>query len=146
VLVETGGQDRLVLVVDDEDVIRELLKSALERAGYRVLTASDGAEAISIFGRHQTEIAGVVIDMMMPYIDGATAIAMFRKTRPSVSVVAISGLPNQRDEAEKAGGGRVSFLLKPFVVRDLVGELGRRLLVDGAAGPGEGETPDPKAG
>jgi PAS domain S-box-containing protein len=125
VVAEASGAERWVLVVDDEDVIRELLRSALERSGYRVILAGDGAEAISVFGRRHGEISAVVIDMMMPFIDGAGAITMFRKIKPAISILAISGLPGQRDEAEKAGGGRISFLLKPFVVRELVAELTR---------------------
>lgn len=126
-LAETSGGERWVLVVDDEDVIRELLRSALERAGFRVMLAGDGAEAISLFGRRHSEISAVVIDMMMPFIDGSGAISMFRKIKPAVAILAISGLPGQREEAEKAGGGRISFLLKPFVVRELVSELTRCL-------------------
>jgi PAS domain S-box-containing protein len=119
----TPAQRRCVLVAEDEDAIRELVKTTLERAGYRVLTAADGAEAVSIFGRQASEISAVVMDMMMPFIDGPAAIAMFRRFEPSIPILAVSGLPAQREEAERASGRRVLFLQKPFQMRELLNQL-----------------------
>jgi PAS domain S-box-containing protein len=119
-----GGRE-WILVADDEEAIRELIKATLERAGYQVITAADGAEAISMFGRRHTEIAAVIIDMMMPLIDGPTAIPMFRRLNPYVPILAVSGLPAQREEAESASGGRIGFLQKPFQMKDLMFELAR---------------------
>ncbi len=130
------GEKQWILVVDDEDAIRELVRTSLERVGYRVLTAGDGAEAVSLFGRRQAEIAAVVMDMVLPFLDGATAIAMFRRFRPSIPIIAISGLPSQKEEAERASGGTIRYLQKPFQMKELVQELNRSL--HGAA-----ETSDP---
>lgn len=118
---------RCVLVVDDEDALRELMILALEQAGYRVLSASDGAEGVSVFGRHQDEVEAVVVDMVMPYLDGAAAIEVMRRIKPGVPVVAISGLPEKAEEAVKAAPSRAVFLQKPFSVRHLTDELGRIL-------------------
>lgn len=132
------GQQQLLLVVDDEEEIRELLRTTLERSGYQVVTACDGAEAISVFGRRHGEIAGVLVDMMMPFIDGAAAIAALRKIDPSIPVVAFSGMPGQREVAERAAGGRVIFLGKPFVpgeLNDAVQRCLRQGSVDAPPGP-----------
>ena len=68
------GRGELVLVVDDEESIRSITQQTLEAFGYRVLTASDGAEAVAVFAQHTGETALVLIDMAMPVLDGPTAI------------------------------------------------------------------------
>lgn len=118
------GQNECVLVVEDEAAILELLQTGLERAGYRVLTATDGAEAISIFGKHHAEISAAVIDMMLPLIDGATSIRMFRKLVPDLEIVAISGLPTLHAAASEAAGRRVTFLQKPVRLEDVLVAVG----------------------
>ncbi|MBD0263935.1 MAG: PAS domain S-box protein, partial [Tolypothrix sp. Co-bin9] len=65
------GNGELILVVDDEAAIREITKSTLETYNYRVLTASDGVEGVAIYAQHQQEISVVLLDMMMPWMDGA---------------------------------------------------------------------------
>jgi len=64
------GEGELILVVDDEAAIREIAKGTLENFGYRVLTASDGAEALALYAEHKGEIAVVLTDMMMPLMNG----------------------------------------------------------------------------
>jgi two-component system cell cycle sensor histidine kinase/response regulator CckA len=91
-----------VLVIEDEPAILELIQTGLERAGYRVLTATDGAEGISVFGKHHADISVVVVDMMLPLIDGATSIRMFRRLVPEMEIVAISGLPSLRAAASES--------------------------------------------
>src|SRR5205807_5118246 len=65
------ARGELVLVVDDEASIREVARAILEANGYRVLTAANGAEGMTLYGQHQTEIAVVLTDMAMPIMDGA---------------------------------------------------------------------------
>ncbi|MBX3743688.1 MAG: PAS domain S-box protein [Verrucomicrobiae bacterium] len=133
---QEGGR-QWVLVADDEDAIRELARVTLERSGYQVITARDGAEAISIFGRRHAEIGVVVVNMMMPYLDGASAIAAFRRLNGAVPVVAVSGMPSQREDAERAWGGPVAFLQKPFPIRALIDEVTRCVEAGGRADPAE---------
>src|SRR5205085_12229510 len=78
------GQGEVVLVVDDEMAIREITKSTLEAYGYRVLTASDGTEAIAIYAQNKDTIQVVLTDMMMPYLDGAATIRALQKVNPQV--------------------------------------------------------------
>lgn len=118
---------RCILVVDDEESLRELMIMALEQAGYRVLSAGDGAEGLSVFGRHQDEVEVVVVDMMMPYLDGAAAIEAMRRIKPGIPVVAISGLPEKAEAASQAAPSRSVFLQKPFSVRHLTDHVGRML-------------------
>jgi nitrogen-specific signal transduction histidine kinase/CheY-like chemotaxis protein len=80
-----------VLVVDDERVVLEMAKRALERHGYKVLTADSGLAAIDVFRRHPGEIALVVLDLSMPRMNGDETLPELRKIRPEVKVVVSSG-------------------------------------------------------
>ncbi len=85
------GRGELVLVADDEQSILKLAKHILETHGYRVLAASDGREALAIFSRHRAAIRAVIIDLMMPNLDGPTAIRALRSHDPGLPILAVSG-------------------------------------------------------
>ena len=72
----------MVLVVDDEQIVREMAKRALERHGYTVLLADSGLAAIDVCRRHPGEIALVVLDLSMPHMSGEEALPELRKIRP----------------------------------------------------------------
>ncbi len=78
-----------ILVVDDEDVIRELVKDILEGAGYNVLTASDGDQALVQFKNNSVDV--VLTDLIMPNKDGEEAILELRKINPEVKIIVMSG-------------------------------------------------------
>src|SRR4029079_17331286 len=80
-----------VLIVDDEEPIRSFARRALERAGYRVLDASDGAKAMGLFRAHAGEIGVVILDLTMPVMDGRQVLGQLRAIDPDVSVVLSSG-------------------------------------------------------
>jgi signal transduction histidine kinase len=86
------GNGETILVVDDEAAIREITRRTLERAGYRVLLAADGSEAVAMFTAHRGTIAVVLTDMMMPVMDGPATIEALRAIDPAVRIVAASGL------------------------------------------------------
>lgn len=118
-----AGQGELILFVDDEAAIREITKTSLETYGYRVVTASDGVEAVTHFARQQDEIAVVVTDMMMPAMDGPTLIRTLQKLNPQVKIIAVSGLEANERLAAVTGTGVQGFLLKPYTARDLLSTL-----------------------
>ncbi|MFW5955129.1 MAG: response regulator [Rhodothermales bacterium] len=106
------GNDEVVLVADDEPFVLELTKDTLEGAGYQVLTARHGAEALQLF-EERLDIRVVITDLMMPEIDGISAIRIMKAQRPDVPVIAASGASGDTvTEAMKAGAD--SFLSKPF--------------------------------
>jgi len=80
----------LILLVDDEQPIRKMLHMALQRHGYRVLEASDGAEALLLFDKHRREIALLLTDVVMPGIGGVELAQQVVMQRPEVPVVFIS--------------------------------------------------------
>jgi CheY-like chemotaxis protein len=110
------GNGETVLVVDDEASIRQVARQTLEAFGYRVLTAADGAQAVAVFAQHHAEIAVVLTDMMMPVMDGGTAIQVLLKMKPSVRIIAASGLALDAGVTGAAGAAVKHFLPKPYTV------------------------------
>jgi CheY-like chemotaxis protein len=108
------GTGEWILVVDDEESIRDVTKRTLERFGYRVLVAVNGAEAISIFARKRGEIAVVLTDMAMPVMDGPATIHALRAIDPAVRIIGSSGLTAEGLLVDSAGAGLQRFVPKPY--------------------------------
>lgn len=105
--------DATVLVVDDDEGVRELAEVTFQRAGLRVLLARDGREGLALFRRHADEIQAVVLDRTMPTISGDTVFEEIRRTRPNTAIVLISGYSEDRAIAQ-IGKHLDAFLQKPF--------------------------------
>lgn len=118
-----SGNGELILVVDDEIAIREITKSSLETYNYRVLTASDGVEALALYAQYKKEISLVILDMMMPTMDGLIAIRTLQKIDPEVKIIAISGLVSNQKIAEATGMGVQGFLAKPCTAKELLEKI-----------------------
>jgi two-component system cell cycle sensor histidine kinase/response regulator CckA len=104
----------LVLLVDDEEAIRSVAKRMLERIGFRVITASDGREAVEQFRHHAGELACVVMDLTMPHMDGDVASREMRLINTSIPVILSSGYNQQEITARFAGKGLAGFIQKPY--------------------------------
>lgn len=113
------GNGELVLIVDDEENIRQITKATLEKFGYRALTAADGTEALAIYAQNAAEIAVVLTDMAMPLMDGAATIRALRKLNPTLPIIAASGLPT----AEVNRLNVNAFLAKPYTAEKLLTTL-----------------------
>ncbi len=114
------GQQQLVLVVDDESLVREMTRRTLEAFGYRVLVASDGAEAIAQLEQQQSAIALIIVDMMMPIMDGPTLVRSLRASNVRTPIVAVSGLADT-DEFRNLDTLELSRVLaKPFTAELLL--------------------------
>lgn len=114
------GQGELILIADDEFAIREVTRVSLESNGYKVLVASDGAEAVALFARHGSEIKAVLVDIMMPFMDGPATIRALQKLDPKVRCMAVSGLMENDKLTEIGEDGKVAFLAKPFTTEQLL--------------------------
>ncbi|MBD1942471.1 response regulator, partial [Coleofasciculus sp. FACHB-712] len=117
------GQGELILVVDDEYSIRELTKISLETYNYKVLTANDGVEALVLYAEHKQDINAVLVDMMMPAMDGLTTIRALQKINPQVKIIAVSGLTSNYQITEIAGNNVKTFLPKPYTSEELLKNL-----------------------
>jgi nitrogen-specific signal transduction histidine kinase/CheY-like chemotaxis protein len=121
------GDGEMILVIDDETPIREMTRAALERFGYRVLTADNGATALGIFASHKNEIGVVLTDMMMPVMDGPVTIRALQKLNPQVCIIASSGLTESIDAADFNQLGVKIFLIKPYDAKTLLKTVARAL-------------------
>lgn len=118
---------RTVLLVDDEETIRNTACRVLARAGHRVLTATGATEAEAVWAREGGSIAVLVTDVELGGTDGATLAARCRRDRPDLPVILTSGY--SADELRAAGSlpDDCRFLPKPFTAPELLA-LVRRLL------------------
>lgn len=132
-----GGHGELILVVDDEDGVRALARRTLERFGYRVLLARDGADAVSLYTRHGHEIAAVLTDMTMPIMDGPALIIALTAINPRVRVIGSSGLTSSEGVNRSVGEAVEHFLPKPYTAEALLRMLQKAL----AAAPNPQATP-----
>jgi two-component system, cell cycle sensor histidine kinase and response regulator CckA len=121
-----GGQfaGRTVLLVDDERLVRNVERLAMQRAGLSVIEAEDGQQAIELLARHVDVVDLVVLDLMMPGLDAATTLRALRAHRPDLPVIVQSGYPEEEvsrnlDELD----GRLEFLQKPFTVQAMLSKV-----------------------
>jgi two-component system CheB/CheR fusion protein len=112
-----------VLVVDDEGMIRNFAKSALESQGYKVLLAADGQEAVRVFREKSAEIGLVLLDVAMPGMDGVATLERIRETGPHVPVLICSGFGDLDLEKQFAKNQIAGFFAKPFTVKQLAGKV-----------------------
>ena len=117
------GHGELILVVDDEESIREITRGTLETFGYTVLTASDGTEALALYADKKNEIAVVLTDMVMPFMDGPATIRALQRMNPKVRIIAASGLGTGHHAGEGALDGVSVFLNKPYTAERLLKTL-----------------------
>ena len=94
-----------VLVVDDEEIVRSLAKKMVEIAGFSVLTANDGEEAVRVYREHQNEIACVLLDLTMPKMGGEETFRAIRQISPGVRVILSSGYSEETATGRFCGPG-----------------------------------------
>jgi len=110
----------LVLVVDDEEAVREVAAMILEAHGWQTITAADGVEAVKLVRRHRNALVGVLLDMTMPKMDGAATLSEIRRIVPELAVILTSGY-NESAAMQRFAGKRLSgFLQKPYRPEELV--------------------------
>jgi PAS domain S-box-containing protein len=121
------GHGEGVLIVDDEDSVRQITQQTLEAFGYRAYLASNGDEAISLYVMNRSDISLVLTDMMMPVMDGSDTIEFLMKINPDIRIIATSGVTANRELAEISGPGVKDFLQKPYTAEILLNCLHRVL-------------------
>ncbi len=120
-----------VLVVDDQDQVRQLIRETLEQAGYEVEEASDGKESLDRYRVRSTDV--VIMDILMPDQDGLETIMTLRQEFPDIRIIAMTGgsdtvgIPNFLDVAKMLGARRA--LQKPFELKVLLDAVAAELTV-----------------
>lgn len=121
------GRGELVLVVDDEASVRLIMAQTLKTYGYRTLTANDGAEAVMIYQQRAADIAVVLVDLMMPVMDGVATIRKLAEINPKLKVIAVSGLESSDALAQAGESCARAFLPKPYTAANLLKTLSKIL-------------------
>jgi PAS domain S-box-containing protein len=103
-----------ILIVDDEEVVLEVNREILESQGYAVLAARNGKEALEIYGQRRGEIALVLLDMVMPGINGEETFGLLKRIDPGVKVILASGYSTNNQIRNMMRNGCCGFLQKPF--------------------------------
>ena len=105
-----------LLVVDDEDVVREVTQGMLEALGYEVLTAASGMEAIKLYAEQASQIALVLLDMAMPVMDGEKTLEQLRQLDPQTKVIFSSGYLDSGVAQRHSDRTAVGYIQKPYSV------------------------------
>jgi PAS domain S-box-containing protein len=119
-----------ILLADDEETIRNLGRRMLQRAGFEVIVAADGREAIQMFASHKDSISLVILDLTMPHLDGEACYRELRQLQPGVKVILSSGY-NEQDVVNRfAGKGLAGFVQKPYTTEELLAKIREALQKD----------------
>ena len=112
--------DETILVVDDEEKIRNSIKEVLKRFGYKVLLAADGAEAVKVYEKKKDRIKLVIMDLMMPVLNGKEASEKMRSINPNVKIILSSGYLSSEIGAEMLADASLKYVEKPFHLQELM--------------------------
>jgi len=121
------GNNELILIVEDEPIVRSLGRDLLEKLSYRALTAPDAAEGLRIFRDRMGEIDLVILDMILPGSRGSDVLITMRTLRPDVMILLTSGYNGSYFGDLVGAEKRVHFIQKPYSIEELAREV-RRLL------------------
>jgi nitrogen-specific signal transduction histidine kinase/CheY-like chemotaxis protein len=115
-----AGEDQLILVVDDEEAVRNVAQKILQRYQYRVICAGNGAEAIALYAAQREKVAAVLTDIAMPVMDGVAAITALRAMNRDLPIVASSGLTAADGNLKALPPGIEQFVPKPYTAEALL--------------------------
>ncbi len=117
-----------LLIVDDDDIVRLVTTRMLERSGFTVLAAADGAAGVEIYRSNAGGIRAVLLDMTMPKMDGRDTFLALRALDPKVKVILASGYPEQEATGQFAESGLSGFIQKPYTPDELLASV--RAVID----------------
>jgi PAS domain S-box-containing protein len=124
--IPNSGQRRgMVLVADDEETVRTTSKRLIERAGFSVILATNGREAIDQYDAHAADIVAIFLDLTMPVLGGDAALDELMQREPPPRVVLTSGFSEEETAARFVGRDLAGYLRKPYRVADLIAALDR---------------------
>lgn len=118
----------LVLVVDDEKAVLRICVTMVKLCGFRTISATDGADAVSIFRERSDEIDLVLMDLTMPNMDGVAAMHELRRLKPNIKIILSSGFNEQELDERISEQSPSGFIRKPYSMQNLEAELRRVML------------------
>ncbi len=117
----------LILVIDDEELVRDAVADILTLSGYEVITAADGAAGIEVYQQRAHDIKLVLLDLSMPRMGGEQVFEALKSVRPDAQVVLTSGYSQHEAVGRFRGKGIAGFIQKPYDAMTLIGEVQRYL-------------------
>jgi hypothetical protein len=117
------GQGQTILIVDDEEIIRQVAQMILESNGYQVLVAEDGPSALALLAQRMSDIAAVITDLAMPAMDGVMLVRTMRRIAPGLKVIISTGRDHDPQGAEMIALDIDGYLTKPYTTRSLLLKL-----------------------
>jgi signal transduction histidine kinase len=121
--IEFDGKRGTILLVDDEPLVRASAKRILGLLGFSVIMAKNGKEALSRYRQHRDKIVLVLLDLIMPEMDGGEALTELKKLNPDVQVVISSGYTREEPVNKLLDRGAIAFVEKPYTVEQLANTL-----------------------
>jgi two-component system, cell cycle sensor histidine kinase and response regulator CckA len=113
------GNDKTILVVDDEEIIAEMAADMLQSIGFFVITASNGIEALDIYKEKMNQIDLVLLDLIMPEMDGSTCFNNLKLLNPNIKVIISSGIDAHKNKTELIKLGVKGYLEKPYSLKKI---------------------------
>lgn len=120
VFLDVRGGDETILVAEDDDYVRDLIKQILVNAGYKVILAKDGKEAIREFIKHKNEISLAILDVIMPMKNGGEVFNEIRLVNPAIKVIFLSGYSTEFIDHETSMSKKAVFMAKPVSPKELL--------------------------
>jgi len=108
------GGTETILIAEDNDDLREAAREMIEALGYRVLLARDGEEAVCVFTENSTKVDMVLLDVVMPRMNGTEALAAMTALRPGLRAIFTTGYANEADSLAATRRAGVAILQKPY--------------------------------
>lgn len=121
------GHGEMILVMDDEEAVRELTKTTLENYGYCVVTALNGLHGIARFEELKDKIRLIVTDSDMPFLDGISAVCSMQQLKPDIPAIIASGAKHDPKQLQRLDSKNLANLGKPYSLKELLGSVARML-------------------
>lgn len=121
--MEIARSIKTVLLVEDDEILRDLVKIVLEGKGFCVLEAKDGEEALDVYSHHKAEIDVVLSDMGLPYLGGREILHKMKEIDPNAKVILSSGYSDPKIESEMLKEGATDYVPKPYDVGEITKKI-----------------------
>jgi DNA-binding NtrC family response regulator len=120
-----------ILLVDDDDLVRQTARQMIEMGGYKVLTARNGDEALEIYSTNRHEISLIIVDLIMPGMSGKQCLSEILRIDPGAKALVASGYSSNGLSQEQKKDGARGFIKKPYDAKDILAAI-RKVLDRGS--------------
>jgi DNA-binding response OmpR family regulator len=114
------GRGEVILAIEDEEMLRDFLRTLLEESGYKVLLAADGTEGLRTYIEHMNEIHLVLLDMGLPRMSGEEVLSRLLLANPNAKVISVSGSIDPEVQDGALHNGAADYLAKPYMMKELL--------------------------